>query len=338
MRLIKNLLSNIVGFIVLVALVFFVYQNYTNQSVDLSKLSRYSKISLDLSYLNLSSLKKLVLETTENEIRLSTANIVDKQITDWKNILLNGLINEKMTKDKGGVSKKSVGDIKVAVLADSHESFNNLKLAVDQINKTDDYDFAVGLGDFSRVGEKSQLTKSKEILDLLNIKYYVIPGDHDYWQTVSSENFVNVFGKNYYSFIKKGWKFIFLDNADIEGGLGNTQLEWLKSELNATDSKYRVIFVHIPLYSTRSERRVMGGNVSVDKQKQEILKLAREKNVRAIVAGDQHYFNIDIDPENKNLTHIVVGALTNDRNLQPARYAVLQLKQNGTVEIKDIQL
>jgi len=338
MKQIKSLLSNIVGFVILVALVIFVYQNYTNQSVDLTQISKFSKISLDLSHLNLNSLKQMVVSTTENQVRLSTANIVDKQITNWKNTLLKGLINEKMTKDTGKISKKSTGDIKIALLADSHESFDNLRLAVDQINKADDYDFVVDLGDLSRVGEKSQLEKSKEILDLLNLKYYVIAGDHDYWETVSSENFISVFGKDYYSFIKNGWKLIFLDNADIDMGLDTTQFEWLKSELNAMDSKYRVIFVHIPLYSTHSERRVMGGQINVENQKQEILKLAREKSVRAIVAGDQHYFNVDIDPEVKNLKHIVDGALTNDRNLQPARYGVLQLKQNGEVEVKDIKL
>jgi len=341
MKKIKKLLSNLVGFFVIVGLVIFVYQNLTGRSIQFSKINNISNLSgysINLSSFNFDSIKKFLVSATEKQARKTTANIVDEQLTAWKNELLKGIVNESLEKDTGAITEKLTGDIKIALISDSHESFDNLKKTVEDVNKDSSYDLIIHLGDLSRVGEKSQLISSKTELDKLKIKYYTIPGDHDFWETVGPENYIKVFGVDYYSFIKNGWKLIFLDNADLENGLDVTQLEWLKSEIDADDTRFRVIFLHIPLYSTHSERRVMGGNDIVENQKKEILKMAREKNVVAVVAGDQHYFNIDVDPEKRELKHIVSGALTNDRNLQPARYGVLQLKQDGSVEVKDIEL
>ncbi len=344
MRQIRKLLSNLVGLFLIIFLLLFVYQNYTGRDIDYTKLSSMadlSKVSVNLSTLNigfLNSVKQNLVSSTEKQAKKSAVNIVDKQLTSWKDNLLKGLINDDLQKDTGELTKKTSGDFKIAMLSDSHESFDNLKKTVDIINAESSFDLAVHLGDLSRVGEQSQLIKSKQILDSLKVKYYTVPGDHDFWDTVGPENYIKVFGVNYFSIIKGSWKLIFVDDADIDNGLDNVQFEWLKSELQANDSKYRVIFVHIPLYSTHSERRTMGGNDAVKKQKEDILKLAREKNVMAIVAGDQHYFNIDIDLEKKEFKHIVIGALTNDRNLQPARYGIVQLKANGVVEVKDIEL
>ena len=335
---IKKLLSNFIGLLLILFLLTFVYQNFTGKSIDFTRFSNVvnlASFSLNPSSINIkfiSSLKESLITTTEKQAKTQTANFVDQQISNFKNWLLGGLINEKLEKDTGEISKKTAGDTQIAMLADSHESFDNL------LNKDENYDLAIHLGDLSRVGEQSQLTKSKEMLDKLKVKYYAIPGDHDYWQTVSSENYIKVFGVNYYSFIKNSWKLIFLDDADLENGLDEAQFEWLKSELNAVDSKYRVIFLHVPLYSTHLERRTMGGNEKVEKQKKEIFELIYNSKVKAIVAGDQHYFNIEKDKQNPELKHIVIGALTNDRNLQPARYGVLQLKVNGVVEVKDIEL
>jgi|GEM_PF-6863174 len=342
MKKIKQLLSNLVGLVIVIGLFLFVYQNFTGKSIDLTNVSNSLNLSsvksVDIKQLNLqifSSLKKQLLATSEKQAKTQVANLVDKQITDWKNQLLKGIISESLEKDTGEVSEKVSGDTKIAIMSDSHESFDNLQKVVEIINKDESFDLAIHLGDLSRVGEQVQLTESKKILDKLEIKYYAIPGDHDFWESVGAENYIKVFGMDYYSVIKNNWKLIFLDNADIENGLNTTQLEWLKSELNATDSKYRVLFLHIPLYSTHSERRVMGGSDQVKKQKEEILNLVRENNVKAVISGDQHYFNIEKDPIKKEIKHIVVGALTNDRNLQPARYGVLLLKSDGRVEVKD---
>ncbi len=161
-------------------------------------------------------------------------------------------------------------------------SLQKLDDCINQFNSNKELDFIVGLGDLidrnisSFDSVNSILSKSKKEV------YHVI-GNHDL--SVEKSQFENVPGKlklnkTWYSITKKDWRFIFLNGNDItfhsnnneivkeaekitsklkdegkpnyydwNGGIGSTQMEWLKKELQkATDKKQKVaVFCHYPL-------------------------------------------------------------------------------------------
>lgn len=161
-------------------------------------------------------------------------------------------------------------------------SLQKLDNCINQFNSDKELDFVVGLGDLidrnisSFDSVNSILSKSKKDV------YHVI-GNHDL--SVEKSQFENVpkklnLHKTWYSVSKKDWRFIFLNGNDItfhtnnplilkeaekyssklkeegktnyfdwNGGIGPTQLNWLKKELQtATDKKQKVaVFCHYPL-------------------------------------------------------------------------------------------
>jgi 3',5'-cyclic-AMP phosphodiesterase len=78
-------------------------------------------------------------------------------------------------------------------------------------------------------------------MDILNIPYFVIPGNHD-----DSVKMANVFGYKaienelYYKYEKDGFKFLFLDSG--KAVMSDGQYRWVEKEL----SENAVVFMHHP--------------------------------------------------------------------------------------------
>jgi len=61
---------------------------------------------------------------------------------------------------------------------------NTLRLAVSEVNfaaTEHDIRFVMVTGDVSNKGERSELTKARDILDQLNVPYFPLLGNHDMW-------------------------------------------------------------------------------------------------------------------------------------------------------------
>ena len=74
-------------------------------------------------------------------------------------------------------------DMKFAWLTDTHigseGSIQDLSLAVEDVNLLSDIDFVIVSGDISEMDIDNNLDTAKVILDRLNVKYHIIPGNHD---------------------------------------------------------------------------------------------------------------------------------------------------------------
>ena len=81
---------------------------------------------------------------------------------------------------------------------------------------------------------------------LLNagIKFYAALGNHDNPNERFYKNF-NMGGKRYYSFKVGNIEFFALDSNYMDP----QQLEWLKKQLQASKSDWKIAFFHHPLYS-----------------------------------------------------------------------------------------
>lgn len=106
--------------------------------------------------------------------------------------------------------------------------------------------------------------------------------------------FERYFGKTYYSFNHKGWHFIILNSLDVTadkkycGHFHQEQLEWLKSDLNKTDSLTPIVMVsHIPMLSVRGQMTGSAGPM-IDNVA-EVFKMLDNCNLKLILQGHVHW-------------------------------------------------
>lgn len=220
-------------------------------------------------------------------------------------------------------------DFSIALLADSHGFYDNLGKASD-IAKAAQVQYAFFLGDYTELGVLEELQRAKVVMDKSGLDYSSLPGDHDLWKSVGPQNFIDVFGKNYFSKTVNGIKFVGLDNSANYTVIGEEQMSWFKTQLVDAD----FVLLAQPLYHP-TFNRVMGivegqENTSVRSQASELLKLIRDSKVKAIIAGDQHLSSQNRDPEEPRLMHVVIGALAEERNLQSPRFAMFRALKSGS--------
>jgi hypothetical protein len=163
-------------------------------------------------------------------------------------------------------NKMAQDDFFFVQLSDSHWGFNDpkinpdatgtLKKAIAAVNSLKSQpDFIMFTGDLSQTTDdpKERRKRLGEVRDIIgglkvkNIKF--MPGEHD----ASLDNgaaFQEYFGKTHYTFDHKGVHFIVIDNvSDPTSSIGDTQLQWLGSELKKLPPDARiVVFTHRPLF------------------------------------------------------------------------------------------
>lgn len=174
-----------------------------------------------------------------------------------------------------------------ALISDTHISETNisaeedLRRTVHDINSLKNIAFVILTGDITEMGTTKELQRAKEILDSLNIPYYIIPGNHDTgWSETGGEGFIQVFGKDKFDFYYQDIHFIGCASGPYvrmsDGHIPRSHLTWLENRLDRLDKNDPVIFFnHYPI------------NNSLDNWYQAI-DLLKEKNVLSIICGHGH--------------------------------------------------
>ena len=187
------------------------------------------------------------------------------------------------------------------------QSKQKLQAAIDQFGGCD---FVVELGDFKDMDEKHNpetalrfLDEIESVLQGFGGRVYHVLGNHD-MDCISKEEFLQhtrnagrARGKSYYSFGRKGIRFIVLDANFNEDGTpycrGNfdwtrafipeEEIEWLRSELQAS-RKPVIIFCHQMLdYFSGAPQ-----NVCVANAREVVPLLEQSGRVAAVVQGHHH--------------------------------------------------
>ena len=182
-------------------------------------------------------------------------------------------------------------------------------------------------------------------------------GNHDVWWNENSKG-QTFYGKQYslgqlelpkpyYSFVKRGWKFIILDSVHLDidntwyiGKLGDEQFDWLSNELKNTDPEMPVLVMsHIPILTAVlmiednivNRWEMLGGDMHTDTSK--IISLFyKHPNVKLCLSGHIHLRDKVLY---NNVTYICNGAVSgawwegNRRETAPG-YGVLDLYPDGT--------
>ncbi|MCP9199266.1 PQQ-binding-like beta-propeller repeat protein [Gramella sp. GC03-9] len=148
-------------------------------------------------------------------------------------------------------------DFNFAHVSDTHigssTSEEDLKMVVRDINSLDSLDFVIVTGDITEMGTDEEISKAHQVLEGLDIPYYVVPGNHDTgWSESGGVSFINEFGYDKFSFEHEGIKFIGCASGPYvrmsDGHIPRDAIVWLDKILKDTPKDQPIIFVnHYPL-------------------------------------------------------------------------------------------
>ena len=158
-------------------------------------------------------------------------------------------------------------DFSFVQISDSHIGFSKpantdvtatLQAALDKINANIvKPDFLLHTGDLTHSAKPAEFDTLAQVLTGSRKQVFYVPGEHD-TSVDDGKMYLDRYGKGtkgsgWYSFDHKGVHFVGLNNvAQLEGmgRLGETQLNWLKQDLNGLKSSTPVVvFAHIPLWA-----------------------------------------------------------------------------------------
>ena len=234
-----------------------------------------------------------------------------------------------------------------AVVSDVHNNLLGLKQAVKEINLST-VDFVVGLGDYTNVGTEAELTEIKEELKLLTKSLYLLPGDHDLWNGRDKKTeplfyYKRIFGQLPKSISFKDAKLLFINNADLYQGVSEEDLSSLIQELQAPDSAVVIVLSHKAIYHPLTIHRM--GYVQEDKVEVVLnqvdlitdnLSRASSRNLY-LLHGDLHNSSRFTGPTD-SITNYTIGALSKGKNFQTPRYAIVEVFEDSSIEVRDVPL
>lgn len=153
---------------------------------------------------------------------------------------------------------------KFAFVSDTHinsgspTAAEDLRRTVKDINNNPELKFVVITGDITEFGADDELKQAKHILDSLNKKWYIIPGNHDSnWSESGSNTFRKVFGSETFAFNYGGYLFAGTSSGpNMRMGPGQVPREnivWLDSLLDHTRPETPLIYLnHYPQDSSQN--------------------------------------------------------------------------------------
>ncbi len=232
---------------------------------------------------------------------------------------------------------------KFAIVADSHKDTDNLAKALAQA-KSLDAQFIIMIGDLSDVGTIKELQATKLQLDVAGLAYYTLPGDRDMWDSRDKKlpaetNYTKVFGTPYRAFSFKNTRFIMIFNTDNYLGLDDLQLKWIDDELDhlaKEEPKLTLVILGTPLYHPSSDHVMGKQNPKLKSQADHLISIFNKYGIAEVFAGDTHFFTRYKEPTNLSMT--TVGAVTSDRNPQNPRFALVEVREDGSYSVRETEI
>ncbi|MBL7067056.1 MAG: PQQ-binding-like beta-propeller repeat protein [Candidatus Marinimicrobia bacterium] len=173
-----------------------------------------------------------------------------------------------------------------AWLTDTHVSARSgavdLRAAVLDVNQIGNIDFVIVSGDITELDINGYLDTAKTILEMLDVPYYIIPGNHDTkWSSSGTQKFPKLFGDSRFNFEYKGIRFIGVHQGPLlrmgDGYIAPEDLRWLEKSLQEMKDPRQPIFLvtHYPIDNSVSNWY-------------EYLSIVKPYNIQAILHGHGH--------------------------------------------------
>jgi 3',5'-cyclic AMP phosphodiesterase CpdA len=201
----------------------------------------------------------------------------------------------------------------------------DLRLAIKDVNKLREIEFVIVSGDVSDLGDLHSLQQVKTMLDSLKMPYYITSGNHDIKQNTSgNSNFINVFGKDKFSFVAHNNHFIGFPTGPVRGKnighIDSLNIEFVKSELKKQPASPTFVITHYPL---------LEGDVN---NRAALTAIMLKYPVKAVLCGHYHrnvFLNFDGIPG-------IVNRSTQQKLNLPGGYSIYTVDDSLSVGEKEI--
>lgn len=218
-------------------------------------------------------------------------------------------------------------NFRFALVTDTHLVPNDtlaevdLRRTIESINQNLDISFVLATGDLTGEGDRASLQRVKKLLDRLNTKYYVIPGNHETkWSESGSTDFSHVFGcEDRFRFEYNGYLFLGFNTGPVirmmEGHVAPQDITWLTEQLANTKKGQPVIIVtHYPLL----EGDVDNWYIITD--------LIRKHNIKAVLGGHYHSNRLALYD---GIPGIINRSNLRDREDQAGGYSIYDINRDS---------
>lgn len=161
------------------------------------------------------------------------------------------------------------------------------------------FEFVIMLGDNMYGAERPQdfvrkfEVPYKTLLDT-NVPFYAALGNHDD-PNQRFYKFFNMNGERYHTFKKQSVRFFALDSNYMD----RDQIAWLRRELDASGSDWKIAYFHHPLYSSGGTH---GSEVDL---RQQVEPLFLQHGVSVVFCGHEHFYE-RIKPQ-RGIQHFTNG-------------------------------
>jgi len=253
---------------------------------------------------------------------------------------------------------------KIAFISDTHENSSIFPSLKDSL-QANDPNILFHIGDLTNFGTTESLSKAKDDLDSLKMKYFALPGDHDIAQTSSTLNFDLLFSQPE-SFLFEDINVLVIPNFYNFTPISETKLKSLISNI----PNFNVFISPQPIYVDEDNifyNKYMGSdtafenltptqikNLKVYNQQRLLIleEIRKSKTSKIVISGDHHRSSNFLDPVNSKIQYHIVGSLAKyidfgntkllQTSLQSNRYSILEFyrDQNESISfrVKEIEL
>lgn len=176
------------------------------------------------------------------------------------------------------IDQDAIGEpVVIIALADTHFDYGDLKDAIRCINKMDNIDFVVHLGDMTDRGLLLEYELFSKYMNDLKFPFITAIGNHDYLSN-GGKIYKEMFDYYNYAFYYKGLKFVVFDATTFESKR-RPDMIWFEKQISS-DFMPKVILSHTPPWDRQysSENRY------------QYVKVTNKNNVLLSMHGHNHSF------------------------------------------------
>lgn len=230
--------------------------------------------------------------------------------------------NIKNLKKISKINSKEFKTFRIALFGDTHTFYDDFEDIVSELNKRDDYDFIINMGDITLSGINREFIWYSNIINKLKKPVLTIIGNHDYLAN-GYYVFDEMYGPTNFTFEYNNCKFVIFDDVIWERKGRDPDFNWFDINLkNEQDYTQVISFSHIPPWDQQfSIGNEMYFNYLLASHKVKYSFHGHTHNYKKI----QPYTELIEMSKNKSLTNVtyVTTEAANDRG-----YLILTIEEN----------
>ncbi|MDF1530731.1 MAG: metallophosphoesterase [ANME-2 cluster archaeon] len=201
-------------------------------------------------------------------------------------ISFTAVVAPRLVKDIKLDQTGNLENFSFALLGDSRDNPDVFRQV---LKESGDWDplFIIILGDMVNDGTRKEYDELAGLIERAPAPIFTVPGNHDV-KGNGAGYYSQMFGVYYHSFDVDNTHFIMLDNA--KGYVDKEQMEWLRQDLEQSNTTSNLVFMHMPPFDPRpGSEHAMTDSANA----QDLISIFEQFQVDTVFAAHIHsYFNV----------------------------------------------